>query len=201
MQERGISVEQILSELGSVTDSSSRQGDSFDSWDLERLADYIIETHHRYVKTTIPALLAHTDKIAMVHGERHAELLTIRDIFGKVAEDLSKHMMKEELMLFPYIKAMARAQRDGSAIQRPPFQTIQNPLRMMEQEHETAGNDTDTIRTLSHAYSVPNDGCTTYRVTFQELNAFEQDLHKHVHLENNILFPKAIVLEQELFHT
>ncbi len=197
---RGVTVDQVLSEIGALTKESGRERESFDTWDLDRLADYIVTTHHAYVKSAIPALLAHTDKVAMVHGERHPELLTIRDIFGKVAGDLSQHMMKEELMLFPYIKAMARARRDGSAIQRPPFGTIQNPLRMMEREHESAGNETSEIRSLSNVYTPPTDACTTYRVTLQELNAFEMDLHKHVHLENNILFPKAIVLEQELFH-
>ncbi len=200
-KERGVPVEKVLSELGAVVTEPGGVKDPFDSWDLDRLVEHIVQTHHAYVKGAIPTLLAHTDKIATVHGKRHEELLTIRDIFGKVAGELSQHMMKEELMLFPYIKAMVRSRNDGLPIQRPPFQTIQNPLRMMEKEHEIAGSDTDTIRSLSRMYMAPEDACTTYRVTLQELNAFEEDLHKHVHLENNILFPKAVVLEQELFHS
>ena len=198
--EHKVPLERVLSELVAVAKQPGKEVDPFESWDLDRLADYIVRTHHEYVKSAIPALLAHTDKIAMVHGGRHSELLTIRDIFGKVAGELSQHMMKEELMLFPYIKALAGSVRDGKPVQRPPYHSIQHPLQVMEKEHESAGTDSETIRTLSSSYTVPEDGCTTYRITYQELEAFEQDLHKHVHLENNILFPRAIALEAQVFH-
>lgn len=200
-KEHGVSVDEIRSELGSLAGQSDKVKDPFDSWELDRLADYIINTHHQYVKSAIQSLLTHTGKIALVHGERHGELLTIRDCFKNVAEEITQHMMKEELMLFPYIKALARSAREGTTVQRPPFQTIWKPIRMMEAEHESAGMGTETIRTLSSSYIVPQDGCTTYRVTYQELEAFEQDLHKHVHLENNILFPKAVILEEKLLQS
>jgi regulator of cell morphogenesis and NO signaling len=199
-KQQGVSVDQVRLELGALVIGTRGEQDSFASWDLDRLADYVIDTHHKYVKSIVPTLLAHTQKVASVHGERHAELLTIRDIFKNVAEELTQHMMKEELMLFPYIKSLARSARDGQPVRIPQFQTIQNPIRLMEAEHVSAGNGMDTIRQESEIYSVPSDACTTYRVTYQELEAFELDLHKHVHLENNILFPKAILLEQRLFH-
>jgi regulator of cell morphogenesis and NO signaling len=198
-KQQGVSVDQVRSELGALVFGTKGEQDSFASWDLDKLADYVSDNHHKYVKSIIPTLLEHTQKVASVHGERHAELLTIRDIFKNVSEELTRHMMKEELMLFPYIKSLARSARDGQPVRIPPFQTIQNPIRIMEAEHSSAGNGMDTVRQESKVYSIPSDACTTYRVTYQELEAFELDLHKHVHLENNILFPKAILLEQKLF--
>jgi regulator of cell morphogenesis and NO signaling len=198
-KERGVSIDQVRADLGAIANEQNGERDSFDVWELDRLVDYIVNTHHQYIKSVIPNLLAHTKKVAAVHGERHGELLTMRDIFKNVAEEMTQHMMKEELMLFPYIKSLVKSARDSQPVPRPPFQTIQNPIRMMEAEHVSAGNGTDTIRTLSLSYAIPADACTTFRVTYQELEAFELDLHKHVYLENNILFPKAIVLEHKFF--
>jgi regulator of cell morphogenesis and NO signaling len=197
-KEQGIAVEQVRAELAALPIEARADKDSYDSWGLDKLVEYIINTHHAYVKSAIPTLLAHTDKIAMVHGGRHGELLTIRDIFRNVAEEMSQHMMKEELMLFPYIKSLARSAQDGQAFHKAPFQSIRNPIAMMEAEHVSAGNGTETIRAQSMGYTLPSDACTTYRVTYQELESFALDLHKHVHLENNILFPRAILLEQQL---
>lgn len=200
-KERGVSVEQVRADLGTLASEVKGDKDSYDSWELDKLADFIIATHHSYVKSAIPTLLAHTEKIAMVHGVRHSELLTLRDIFKNVAEEMTQHMMKEELMLFPYIKSLAKSARDEQPARIPPFHTIQNPITTMEAEHVSAGNGMETIRKQSGHYAIPADACTTYRVTFQELETFELDLHKHVHLENNILFPKSILLEQQLLPT
>lgn len=199
--EKGVPIEKVRADLALLLKDTSNNLDSFVSWELDKLADYIVQTHHSYVRSTIPTLLAHTDKIAAVHGERHAELLKIRDIFEGVGEEMAAHLLKEERVLFPFIKALAESARSGLPTQRPPFQTIQNPIRMMEAEHVSAGDGMGNIRVASRQYAVPTDACTTFRITYQELEAFEMDLHKHVHLENNILFPKAIELERQLLAT
>jgi regulator of cell morphogenesis and NO signaling len=167
----------------------------FDSWDLSSLVAHIVDKHHGYVRRQMPVLLTHTQRIAEVHGTRHPELRRVAATFQAVANEMSSHMMKEEMMLFPYIVELADAARVGSSRPDAPFGTVRNPVRMMEMEHESAGDAMAEIRRLTDGYAVPEDGCTTYRVCLQELEAFERDLHQHVHLENNILFPKAIALE------
>ncbi len=194
-KEQGIDVADVLADLRTIDQVQDPGRSLFGEWDLDQLANYIIEHHHGYLRRTIPSLLAHTEKIATVHGKNHPELVAIAEQFRAIAEELSGHMMKEERILFPYIGYLAAARREGTPAQRPPFQTIRNPIRMMEAEHQSAGDGTAFIHNASKGYIVPQDGCTTYRVTYQELEEFERDLHQHVHLENNILFPKAVELE------
>lgn len=196
--EQGIDVADVLAELRAIDQATNAGGARFAEWDLDLLAQYIVQNHHLYLRRIIPSLSAHTEKIAGVHGKNHPELLGIAEQFAAIANELTGHMIKEERILFPYISLLASAKRDGTAPQRPPFQTIQNPIRMMEAEHQSAGDGTAYIRSVTKGYIVPPDGCTTYKVTYQELEEFERDLHQHVHLENNILFPKAIELEKAL---
>jgi len=184
-----------LAELKSKTNGSTPH---FSVWPLDELIDYIVNVHHRYVREAIPVLWAHTQKVASVHGGRHPEVIAIARHFEIVAGDMKQHMMKEEYVLFPYIKQLVNARRGSGEFRLPPFGGARNPIAMMEQEHAAAGDELAEIRTLSNNYVPPDDACTTYRVTFQELRQFEEDLHRHVHLENNILFPKAIAFEQEL---
>jgi regulator of cell morphogenesis and NO signaling len=196
--EQGVNVADVLADLDTLDRVSAPAGSRFAEWDLDRLAEHIVQNHHQYLRRIIPTLSAHTEKIARVHGANHPELLPIAEQFAAVANELMSHMMKEERMLFPFISHLAGSKRDGSTPQRPPFQTLRNPIRMMEAEHQSAGDALAFIRKTSKNFTVPQDGCTTYRVTFQELEEFERDLHQHVHLENNILFPKAIELEGSL---
>ncbi|HTY39076.1 MAG TPA: iron-sulfur cluster repair di-iron protein, partial [Bacteroidota bacterium] len=197
-KEKGIEPSVIFQELGHLRTSSAAETSRFFLWPTEFLVDYIITNHHAYVASMIPVLAAHTQKVASVHGERHPEVITIAAVFAGVAEELTRHMKKEELMLFPYIKHLALSARTGSAVQPPPFGSAQNPIRMMMQEHQVAGDELYDIRKLSNSYTPPEDACTTYKVTYQELQEFERDLHQHVHLENNILFPAAVKLEAGL---
>jgi regulator of cell morphogenesis and NO signaling len=197
-QEQGVTVADVLADLHDLDGASASGGGRFTEWDLDFLATYIVQNYHAYVRRVIPSLIAHTEKIVRVHGKNHPELLPIAEQFSAIASELASHMMKEERILFPYISALAAAKRDGASLQRPPFGTIRNPIRMMEAEHQSAGDGFAFIRKTSQGYTVPSDGCTTYRVTYQELEEFERDLHQHVHLENNILFPKSILLEEEL---
>ncbi len=196
--EKGISIDAVLNDLASLGGSQDNSGMHFSEWSLDFLIDYIVKNHHEYVKRMIPVLYTHTQKVATVHGSHHPEVIKIAEAFESVAAEFQQHMQKEEQILFPYIISLVEAKKTGSPSGRSPFGSVQNPIRMMEQEHQTAGDEMYGIRSLSNSYTPPEDACTTFRVSYQELQEFEKDLHQHVHLENNILFPKAIALEQQL---
>lgn len=163
----------------------------FDEWTPQALIGHIVGHHHAYCRRALPALTAYTQKLAAVHGARHPELHEVAQLTQQVAGEMHVHMPKEEQVLFPYIAAVAEAVASELPPPSAPFGPIDNPIRMMEEDHEAAGAAMERIRALTGNYVVPQDGCATYRVCLQELDAFEQDLHAHVHLENNILFPKA----------
>lgn len=197
-REHGVDPHLLLSELEDVLVSPSNGTPKFIAWDPDFLIDYIVNNHHRYVRETIPIIARHTQKVAAVHGGRHPETIRIAHQFAQTARDLELHMRKEEEILFPYIKRLVQAEKEGDRVGLPPFGSVRNPIRMMEAEHLTAGDEMAEIRELSNGYTPPEDACMTYRVSYQELEQFEDDLHRHVHLENNILFPKAIELELRL---
>lgn len=200
-EEKKIDSRSVFDELSVIDSDGDSTGMRFAEWESDFLINYIVQNHHAYVSKMIPVLYAHTQKIATVHGSNHPELNKIALHFENVAVEMQQHMIKEEQMLFPFITALHKAQTTNQPAPVPHFGSVQNPIRMMEQEHEHAGDEMYAIRELSNNYSVPEDGCTTYRVTFQELRDFEMDLHRHVHLENNVLFPKAVKLENELIKT
>ncbi len=161
-------------------------------WPLAFLADFIVQTHHAYVRRTLPELVAYATKVARVHGDRHPELLEILQHVRDIDAEMTAHMYKEEQILFPYIKSLDSG-KDPAFV---PFGSVQAPISMMEMEHEQAGGLMASIRSLSADYTPPEGACGSYRLLFQLLEGFEQDLHTHVHLENNILFPGALALEQ-----
>jgi len=163
-------------------------------WPVERLIDHVVDTHHAYVRSALPTIGSYLARLVEVHGGRHPELMRVAQSFSEMSRGLVQHMMKEERVLFPYVRELA-SRRDDSSMPSP-FGTVENPIRMMEQEHREAGDEMRLIRDLTNGYSAPGDGCTTYRVCFAELERFERDLHRHVHLENNVLFPRAIELER-----
>ncbi|HKK11451.1 MAG TPA: iron-sulfur cluster repair di-iron protein [Flavobacteriaceae bacterium] len=193
---KGIDGNTLLDELQEVLKTSTDTLD-YKSWPLDVLADHIEKKHHRYVEEKIPVLRQFLDKLCKVHGERHPELFKINQLFTASAGELALHMKKEELILFPYIKKMAEAKLEQSEVQPPEFGTVERPIAMMMQEHDNEGNRFARIAELTNHYNPPADGCTTYRVAYAMLDEFEQDLHLHIHLENNILFPKAVILEQQ----
>lgn len=195
-QERGVAVTEVVTALDQASAAAGTDTPRFNTWDPPALVSYIVANHHAYVKAAIPPLLEHTKKIASVHGDRHPELTQVAITFADVADEMGSHMFKEERILFPFIVAMAEASAGGRPLPPAPFGTVENPIRMMEQEHESAGGAMAEIRKLTGDYQPPDDACSTYRVTLEELKAFENDLHRHVHLENNILFPKARDLER-----
>lgn len=171
---------------------------NFNSWDLDFLSDHIINFHHAYVEESIPLLFQYAAKVAQVHGKHNKELIEIQSLFSQVATELSAHLKKEELVLFPFIKKLVKAERENSPAPAAPFGSVDNPIKMMEAEHEEAGEIMKKISQLSNNYTPPEHACNTYRAFYAKLDEFEQDLHQHIHLENNILFPKALRLEQEL---
>ncbi len=188
---KNVDVQTLKNELSNIGGSGDNQID-FKSWPLDLMADYIEKTHHRYIEENTPVIQKFLDKLSRVHGERHPELHQIKSLFDESARDLAAHLKKEELILFPFVRNMV-AGKD----QRPHFGTVENPVAMMKEEHEAEGERFAKIAELSDNYTTPADGCTTYRVAFSMLEAFEKDLHKHIHLENNILFPRAIAMEKE----
>lgn len=185
---------EVVDKLNKIMQSNEEQSIDFQSWDMDLLADYIEKKHHRYVENKVPELKAFLNKISKVHGASHPELLEIEDLFIASAHELLEHMQREETILFPFIRKMAT----GEKIQKPAFGSIKNLIETMMQEHVTEGERFVKIATLSDDYNPPQDACTTYKVAFSMLQEFEADLHKHIHLENNILFPGAIEAEKSL---
>ncbi len=194
--EKGLDPEIIAEELKQAEGSINTRPMPYGDWELGFLGDYITNMHHGYVRKVLPDLRAYSAKLAQVHGRRHPELITIYKLVEEVAEEMTSHMAKEEQVLFPYIKELS-ASRNGNSLDKPGFGTVQNPINMMEMEHEMVGQHMEEIRRLSDGYTLPGDACGTYRVFYRMLEEFETDLHIHIHLENNILFPKALDMEKE----
>lgn len=194
-EKQNINEDELIDELQTLEKSSSESID-YTSWPLDLLVDYIEKKHHRYVEEKIPVLMAFLEKLTKVHGKNHPELFEIYDLFRASAGDLTKHLKKEELILFPFIKKMTEAKLINNELDEPFFGTVENPISMMKHEHETEGDRFAKISELSNSYTPPADACNTYKVTFSMLKEFEEDLHKHIHLENNILFPKAIKMQE-----
>lgn len=170
----------------------------FNSWKIDFLTDHIINVHHNYVEENNPLLLQYAKRVNQVHGHHYTELAEIESLVTKVVQELSAHMKKEELILFPFIKKLVKAEREGTEVPAIHFGSVENPIKMMEAEHEEAGELLRRIAKLSNNYTPPQGACNTYRAFYAKLDEYEQDLHQHVHLENNILFPKALILEKKL---
>jgi regulator of cell morphogenesis and NO signaling len=196
-EKKDIDSNQLMEQINTVLATKNDSAIDFKTWPLDLLADYIEKTHHRYVEEKTQVILPFLDKLCKVHGANHPELFEINELFIGCAGELAQHMKKEELMLFPFIKKMAKASLSEEPIVKPQFGTVKNPIAMMMEEHEAEGDRFVKIATLTNNYTPPADGCSTFRVTYAMLADFEQDLHKHIHLENNILFPSAMLLEKK----
>lgn len=195
---RNIDSKNVLDDLDLTIQSKSETSIDFQSWPLDLLADYIEKKHHRYVQDKTLEIQPYLDKICKVHGEHNPELFEIKKEFNASAGELASHMKKEELVLFPFIRKMVKAKQENKDVDSAHFGTVRNPIQMMMDEHTIEGNRFRRIEELSNNYTPPHYACNTYRVSFALLQEFEQDLHQHIHLENNILFPKAIEIEKEL---
>jgi len=191
----GVTTDEILKRL---RQNRELVGPGDTEWATAPLADltrHIRERHHQYVRDSIPRVRALLAKIREKHGPKHREIGEIERLFGDVAREMTAHMQKEEQILFPYIDALERSANGGGTVEPPFFQTVRNPIHAMMKEHDSAGDVVRQIRKASNDYKAPADACTSYLATYQELRQFEEDLHLHVHLENNILFPRAVELE------
>lgn len=198
--DKAVDWDTLSGELHAALEMPENPAGNADQWEPDFLVDYIVRVHHRYLRDNLPLLRDYTVKIARVHGARHPELKIVEKQVALLAEDLLEHLAKEENILFPYIKALCAAQTGRVTAPSPPFGSAQNPIHLMEQEHDYAGSLLDNLRLLTHGFEVPDDACTTYRVAFAKLRELDADLRWHVHLENNILFPKALLLEQLIQH-
>ena len=193
----GITVEKLMQMLeeSRVVVTTGNGSIDFQKVSLTELITYILDKHHVYTKEEMTRLTGLISKVINAHGANHPELNGIGELFQQLCADLEPHMFKEEQILFPYIIEMEKARTQKRPAPLPPFGTVRNPVRMLMMEHDTAGDILRELRALSSDYTVPADGCISYQTLYQALEAFEQDLHQHIHLENNILFPRAIELE------
>lgn len=198
--EKGLDVTKIEQELQAADRNvSTARPVPYNDWSLDFLADYIVNTHHSYVRKSLPDLRSYSIKVASVHGANHPELLEISKLVEEVHQELSSHMVSEEMILFPYVKHIVAAKNNAATgVKFREYDSIKTQIDLMEMEHESVGKSLETIRELSNNYTLPEDSCASYSYLFNKLDEFENDLHIHIHLENNILFPKAIELEKEI---
>jgi regulator of cell morphogenesis and NO signaling len=192
----GVPVEEVVDALAALGDPGAEDLEPAEWTELDALVRHIVERHHAYVRAASPAISAWLERLVDRHGARHPELGEVRETFRELAGELETHMMKEENILFPVINDLARARRGGGRLPLTPFGTILNPVRVMETDHALAGRLLEHLRSLTDGFTPPPDACTTYRLCYTELAQFERDLHRHIHLENNLLFPRALELEQ-----
>jgi regulator of cell morphogenesis and NO signaling len=192
-----VSQSEVQQALDSLAKQNTVETDLADvgRWPLDRLIDHIVETHHRYVRRSLAIIADHLATLREERGDRHRELACIADAFDQAGADLDRHMVKEERILFPYVKELARLKREGKRASQSPFGTIVNPIMMLQREHREACHHLHFIRELTDGYTPPVDADATYRACMTELADYEHDLHRHVHLENNVVFPRAIALE------
>lgn len=196
--EKGLDVTKVEQELQQADKTFSSRPVPYGDWSLDFLADYIVNTHHSYVRKSLPDITGYAEKVMKVHGSQHPELIQINQLVGEVNAELTSHMVKEEKILFPYIKALVAAKDHTQPLQAAHFGSVQSPINMMEMEHELVGKNMEEIRRLSRNYLLPEDACASYSLLYNLLDEFEQDLQLHIHLENNILFPKALEIEKQL---
>ncbi len=193
-QEKGFDPAELLQEIETVRKEPVDRSQNYTAWELPFLADYIVNTHHVYLKENDGQIAAYARKIAEVHGSHHAEVIEIAAIFDTIATDMAAHLREEEEVFFPAVKRADAARKAGNAIETEGREVIKTSLKKLGREHAEIGAAIHTIRQLAKDYEIPGDVCNTFMVTYRKLKEFEDDLHKHVHLENNILFPKAAQL-------
>ncbi|HLI62920.1 MAG TPA: iron-sulfur cluster repair di-iron protein [Terriglobales bacterium] len=194
--EAKISVEQALARLQEgLTAAQPKPGRDWKGAPLADLIAHITGTHHTYIRAESPRIEALAGKVVGVHGQNHPELLEVQNLFNGLAEELHVHLMKEEQILFPFIVRMEEAALAGEPAPPAMFGTVVNPVRMMMQEHDGTGYALKRLREITKDYALPADACISYTTLYDALKAFEADIHQHIHLENNILFPRAVALE------
>jgi regulator of cell morphogenesis and NO signaling len=195
-QSVGVSPEIVSDRIIQVLSGQSKDSESLEQKNASALIDYIVEKHHVFTKAEISRLSALTEKVCRKHAEAHPELFDLRQLFTELCDDLTPHMMKEENVLFPFIKHLEMSRENNLSSPYPPFGTVKNPVRMMMVEHDTAGDLLKKMRGITKDYALPEGVCPSFQALYFGLEEFEKDLHRHIHLENNVLFPNAVNLEQ-----
>jgi len=191
-REQSLDPLQIVARLEQVAAPATNEATTdWTTASLSDLCDHIEATHHQFLKTELPRLDELIVKVLAAHGPAHPELHDVQQVFGRLRDDLEPHMMKEERILFPAIRQLEQS----GAVPQFPFGSVANPIRMMEHEHDVVGNALKDLRRFTGNYSPPDDACNAYRNLLDGLAGLETDLHRHIHKENNVLFPKAIALE------
>jgi regulator of cell morphogenesis and NO signaling len=193
---KGIDPTLVNQALAAINKDAPGSENDYLKWDMAFLADFIVNTHHQYIKDNTVFITELANKVAKVHGDKHPELIKVAQLFTSLADDLMLHIMKEERVLFPFIKELSSLQKNGEKTSETAFGNVSVPIQMMESEHEQAGEALEQIRALTENFKLPEDACTSYTILFKKLAEYEDDLHRHVHLENNVLFPKAILAEK-----
>jgi|SRR5690348_7719708 len=191
----GVPADEILERLRKNSGELNADAANWTSAPLCDLTRHIREKHHRYVRSAIPQIQKLLAKVKAKHGSAHPEIAVIEELFEKIARDMIMHMQKEEQILFPYIDAVERATRAGGPVEPPSFQAVRNPIQAMMREHDSAGDLVRQIRSATNGYSLPEHACASFQALYEDLQRFESDLHEHVHLENNVLFPRGIEAE------
>ncbi len=193
IHQAGLTEEQVQEALNrSETVAAGQVAHDFDAWDLGFLADYIYNVHHKYIRENGPIIEQLAEKVASRHGMAHPELIALANGLKGLMNELYSHVQKEERVLFPAIKVL----ESNEANPQMPV-GIKGPVQVMEAEHGSAGEELKTLRKLTRDYELPADACNSYTYLFEKVKEFENDLFQHIHLENNILFPKALKLEKE----
>jgi regulator of cell morphogenesis and NO signaling len=196
----GATPEDVRQKIDRVLDASgNKEATSFSDLSMSDLVDHILDTHHVYTKAEMGHLTPLMAKVASRHGEHNAYLYELKDLFQELCDDLGPHMMKEEMVLFPYIKDLEHSFSNHLSAAFPPFVTVQHPVQMMSVEHEEVGELLSKMRAATNDYALPPEACPSFTALYHRLNEFERDLHQHIHLENNLLFPRAIEMEQKSF--
>ena len=193
---KGYDPEAVQQELDEAVKASSAAARDWTAAPLREMIDHIVNTHHSYLKRELPAISVRLEKVYRVYNERYGETLPgLPEVFASLRSEMEMHLRKEEMVLFPAIAAYQAAVNSGAPLPQTPFGPMANPIGMMEAEHESAGAALARIREITQDFHVPEYGCVTYRALMSGLKELEQDLHMHVHLENNVLFPRAMQLE------
>ncbi len=198
--EKGLDIIQVKNELEAKSETSEHAL-PYNTWKLDFLAEFIVQTHHSYVRKQLSEICAVSFKVCSVHSEAHPELVMINRLVNTLESELSAHLLKEEKVLFPYITQIQKRSEDPNYSPSTDFDSVQVPIQIMLMEHESAGEIIDEIKSLNKNYSLPDDACNTFSYFYTLLSDFEKDLKIHIHLENNILFPKAIEMEKQLLST
>ncbi len=196
-ERKDIDVAQLEKELRNIETHEAAPTEHFQDWDIDFMVDYIVQNHHRYTKRKLPELEEYAQKVAKVHGEANPETKEVNEIVQQMKIDLQMHMQKEEQILFPVVKKLVEADEANLRSEALQIENIDQPIQMMEQEHDDAGEALHRLRDITQGFEPPSHACNTYRVLYAQLKDFEADMHKHIHLENNLLFPQALELKEE----